>query len=197
MNYLSIFIRVALLALGQSLDCHSASEVSLMDIWENQSMYNHNKAQQSKNRVHISCDILYGRHNEHYGVSNHQPRDCLLTYLFRHRSKKTSKLRVTGLCEGNSPGTGEFPAQKASNAENVENVSIWWRHFEPFESAKRLSPIYQYYILALHMTYPQIHKNKWFTSYTSKCQGALVWLVTGSHWAWHHLLFYLYAILKK
>ena len=28
-------------------------------------------------------------------------------------------------CAGNSPGTGEFPAQKASN---VENVSIWWRH---------------------------------------------------------------------
>ena len=40
-------------------------------------------------------------------------------------SKKTSKLRVTGLCAGNSPGTGEFPAQGASNAENV---SIWWRH---------------------------------------------------------------------
>ena len=32
MKYLSIFIRVALLALGQSLDCHSAREVSLMDI---------------------------------------------------------------------------------------------------------------------------------------------------------------------
>ena len=32
---------------------------------------------------------------------------------------------VTGLCVGNSPGTGEFPAQMASNAENV---SIWWRH---------------------------------------------------------------------
>ena len=31
------------------------------------------------------------------------------------------------LCEGNSPGTGEFPAQMASNAENV---SIWWRHHE-------------------------------------------------------------------
>ena len=38
--------------------------------------------------------------------------------------KKTSKLRVTGLCEGNSPVTGEFPAQMASNAENV---SISWR----------------------------------------------------------------------
>ena len=33
-------------------------------------------------------------------------------------------LRVTGLCAGNSPGTGEFPAQMASNARNV---SIWWR----------------------------------------------------------------------
>ena len=39
--------------------------------------------------------------------------------------KETSKLRVTGLCAGNSPVTGEFPAQMASNAENV---SIWWRH---------------------------------------------------------------------
>ena len=38
--------------------------------------------------------------------------------------KETSKFRVTGLCEGNSPVTGEFPAQRASNAENV---SIWWR----------------------------------------------------------------------
>ena len=32
--------------------------------------------------------------------------------------KKTSKLRVPGL-EGNLPGTGEFPAQKFSNAGNV------------------------------------------------------------------------------
>ena len=38
--------------------------------------------------------------------------------------KKTSKLRVTGLCVGNSQVTGEIPAQMASNAENV---SIWWR----------------------------------------------------------------------
>ena len=68
---------------------------------------------------------LRWRHNERDSVSNHQPRDCLLNCLFRRRSKKTSKLRVTGLCVGNSPGTGEFPAQMASNAENV---SIWWRH---------------------------------------------------------------------
>ena len=44
--------------------------------------------------------VLKWRHNERDGVSNHQPHDCLLNHLFRHRSKKTSKLRVTGLCEG-------------------------------------------------------------------------------------------------
>ena len=65
------------------------------------------------------------RHNS--GVSNHQPHHCLLSRLFRRRSKKTSKLRVTGLCAGNSPVTGEFPAQMASNSENV---SIWWRHHD-------------------------------------------------------------------
>ena len=39
--------------------------------------------------------------------------------------KKKSKLRITGLCAGNSPVTSEFLAQMANNAENV---SIWWRH---------------------------------------------------------------------
>ena len=68
---------------------------------------------------------LQWRHNGHGSVSNHQPHDCLFNRLFRRRSKKTSKLRVTGLCAGNSPGTGEFPAQMASYAENV---SIWWRY---------------------------------------------------------------------
>ena len=69
---------------------------------------------------------LQWRHKERDGVSNHQPHDCLLKgCLFRPRSKKTSKLRVTGLCAGNSPVTSEFPTQKPSDAKNV---SIWWRH---------------------------------------------------------------------
>ena len=59
------------------------------------------------------------RHNERDGVLNHRCLDCLLNRLFKRRSMKTSKLRVTGLCEGNSPVTGEFPAQRASNAENL------------------------------------------------------------------------------
>ena len=70
---------------------------------------------------------LKWRHNERDVVSNHQPHDCLLNRLFKAQSKKTSKLRVTGLCQGNLPMAGVFPAQMASN---VENVSIWWRHHE-------------------------------------------------------------------
>ena len=54
---------------------------------------------------------LRWRHYGHDGVSNHQPHDCLRNRLFRRRSKTISKLRVTGLCAGKSPGTGKFPAQ--------------------------------------------------------------------------------------
>ena len=55
---------------------------------------------------------FYWRHNDHGGVSNHQPHDCLLNGLFRRRSKKTSKLRVTGLCAGNSPGPVNSPHKR-------------------------------------------------------------------------------------
>ena len=65
------------------------------------------------------------RHNGRDGVSFHQPPHCLLNRLFRHRWNKKSKARVTGFCEGNSPVTSEFTAQRASNEENV---SIWLRH---------------------------------------------------------------------
>ena len=56
-------------------------------------------------------------HNEFNGVSRHQRLDCLFNRLSRRRSKKTSKLRVTGLCEGNPPVTDGFPSQRGSNAE--------------------------------------------------------------------------------
>ena len=68
-------------------------------------------------KLFFFVDSLRWRHNGCDGVSNHQPRHCLLDRLFR--------LHVTGLCAGNSPGTGEFPTQMASSAENV---SISWRH---------------------------------------------------------------------
>ena len=40
----------------------------------------------------------------------------------KHRSSASLTL-----CEGNSPVTGEFPSQRASDAENI---FIWWRHHE-------------------------------------------------------------------
>ena len=65
-----------------------------------------------KQSLTIGSDALQWRHNGCDGVSNHQPHDCLLNRLFGRRSKKTSKLRVTGLCVGNTPVTGEFQALK-------------------------------------------------------------------------------------
>ena len=56
------------------------------------------------------CYIIW-RHNDQGGVSNHQPHGCLLNRLFRRRSKKTSKLCVTGPLCGEFTGPGEFPAQ--------------------------------------------------------------------------------------
>ena len=44
---------------------------------------------------------------------------------------KQQSSTATGLCEGNTLVTGEFPAQRASNAENV---SIWWRHHDKTEA---------------------------------------------------------------
>ena len=74
----------------------------------------------NKSRYLFSMGICYfliplqWRHNGLDSVSNHQPHHCLLNRLFERRSKKTS-----------------FPAQMASNAENV---SIWWRHHDQLSS---------------------------------------------------------------
>ena len=63
---------------------------------------------------------LRWRYNDRDGVSNHRRLDCLLNHLFRRRSKKTSKLRVS-----HWPLWGEFTGHRASKAENG---STWWRH---------------------------------------------------------------------
>ena len=70
-------------------------------------------------RIHYS-DVIMGSMTSQVTSLN-----IVYTTVHSGRSKKTSNLRVTGRCVGNSPVTGEFLAQMASNAENV---SIWWRH---------------------------------------------------------------------
>ena len=70
---------------------------------------------------------LRWRHNGHDGVSYHLPHDCFLNRLFRRRSNKTSKLCVTGLCAGNSPGTGEFPHKGPVTRKmfSFDDVIMW------------------------------------------------------------------------
>ena len=94
---------------------------------------------------------IWIREDAHYcpysGLSPvlHQATTCANANLYRHWNPNSARPstvivlidrtlqwchnghNVTGLCEGNSQVTGEFPAQSASNAENV---SIWWRHHE-------------------------------------------------------------------
>ena len=73
------------------------------------------------------------RHNGHDAVSNHQPHDCLPNHLFGRRSKKTSKLRVTGLCAGNSSvvsqswscGKSCYTPALNRKAESWNETSIW------------------------------------------------------------------------
>ena len=92
------------------------------------------------NDEEVRHPTLRWRHNDHNGVSNHQPHDCLLSRLFRRRSKKTSKLRVTGLCVGNSPGPVNsphkgpvtrkmFPFDDVIMEQPLNNYSIMMRKF--------------------------------------------------------------------
>ena len=83
---------------------------------------------------HILLGTLQWRHNECGGILNHRRLDCLLNHLFRCRSKKISKLSVTGLCEGmhqwpvDSPHKGPvmrkiFPFD---DSHHVIQQAHWW-----------------------------------------------------------------------
>ena len=84
--------------------------------------------------IYFTC---LSRYSPHYSdviigamasqVTNPTLEYAMVYVVFRRWSKKKFKApRHWPLCgAGNSMATGEFPAQMASNAENV---SIWWRH---------------------------------------------------------------------
>ena len=100
---------------------------------------------------------LQWRHNEHYGVSNYQLYDCLLNRIFRRRSKKTSKRRLIGLCEGNSPVTGDsphkgpvtrkmFPFDDVISHGKMDQLDLclcWFWPFDLFITIKALIHIYK------------------------------------------------------
>ena len=92
-----------------------------------------------------SNHYLQWLHNDHDGVSNHQPRGCLLNRLLRRRSKKTSKLRVTVLCMGNSPGPVNSPHKGPVTRKMFpfDDVIIWWKRshaMTPQEFTRLLPP---------------------------------------------------------
>ena len=61
----------------------------------------------------IICDVIMGAMvSQITGITI-----VYLTICSGADQRKTSKFRITGLCVGNSPVTGEFTAQKASNPE--------------------------------------------------------------------------------
>ena len=90
---------------GDALSWHKFwSTVPQVTCWRKATSHFHNKW------WGVSIQIICNHYSDgRDSVSNHQPHDCLLDLSFRRRSKKTSMLRFTGLCVGNSPGTVNFP----------------------------------------------------------------------------------------
>ena len=77
--------------------------------------------------VHVAVCTLQWRHNERHWVSNHRHFDCILIACSGADQRIHQHSALLAFV------TGEFPAQKASNAENV---SIWWRHQAQLEWRK-------------------------------------------------------------
>ena len=114
--------------VGRNQQIIEATEtVICCDVLVSGRFYSSHSGLRCKYIIHV-CTLQW-RHNERDGVSNHMRLDCLLNRLFRRRSKKTSMFRVTRLCGGNSPVTGDYPSQSTGEfplqrVRNEENVSI-------------------------------------------------------------------------
>ena len=94
---------------------------------------------------------LHWRHNDHGGVFNYQSHGCLLNRLFRRRSKKTSKLRVTGHCAGNSPGPVTSPHKGSVTRKMVPFDDVVMCKTDLFSSVTHLSR--SRYIKSLFLTH--------------------------------------------
>ena len=85
--HLPIFAMVA--RINNHMNTPVPVKPTLKEIW---------KIDRLETQQNTTNRILKWGHNKRDGVSSHQPHDCLLNRLSRRRSKKASKLRVTGLC---------------------------------------------------------------------------------------------------
>ena len=93
-------------------------------------------------------------HNERNRISNHWHLKCLLRRLFKCRSKKTSKLHVTGLCEGNPPVTGGFPNIGPVTRNASISFHMGLQHNGPHLEVKSLQLFWRWYIWRFNLQVP-------------------------------------------
>ena len=118
-----------------------------------------------------------------------------LTVYSRCRSKKTSKLRVTGLCAENSPVTGEYLAQRTSNAGKCCHLMtsswtleclitvMWYAYCAINLSHKSQNALYKYITILhfvtemctrAHFCYKMVHCVMWNWRIVGYATGAFV-----------------------
>ena len=131
----------------------------------------------------VAVGSLLG-HNERDGVSNHRRLYCLLNHLLSRRSKKTSKLRDTSLCEGNSRVnaililsnwrimTGRILIVHCRRLALAYNKVVWKQLIALISITARYLILYIYYIMpgenCLYMTVALSLGQRTFSTYTIK-----------------------------
>ena len=124
-----------------------------------------------------SC-ALQCHHNERDGVSNHRRINYLLNDL--QRSKKTSKLRITSLCEGNPPVIGGFPSQRASNTKKFQLMTS--SSHQVFVTIKTLYWITPYGTIDITDGFPDLSIHLYdindLSLFISRIRNRLIW----QHW---------------
>ena len=98
--------------------------------WDNNFDQNHHVHVHEYFNHHITLTSWWSR----WHLKSPALQLCTQPFIKAHIKEKNQKLRVIGLCEENTSATGEFPAQRASN---TENVSFWWRHHEKYNQRAR------------------------------------------------------------
>ena len=106
------------------------------------------------------------RNNERDGVSNHRHPWCLLNRLFRRRSKKTSKLCVIGLCEGNPSVTSGSPHKGPTMRKMFpfDDVIMYWPDVGNNGRTRSIPCLLMPWLLAM-----LVHRQWWLCPYEMIC----------------------------
>ena len=102
----------------------------------------------------VALNTLQWRGNGRNGVSNRQPHDCLLNRLFRRRTKKTSKLRVTGLCAGIHRWPVKFPHKGPATRKCFYLMTSSWNSYNYNKTGQAKYLVYLLDILSLRLLQP-------------------------------------------